>query len=567
VSESESDLLQAAEAWAEQDPDAHTRAELLELISAARAGASAALAELGDRFSGPLSFGTAGLRGALGAGPHRMNRVVVAQAAVGLARFLLAREEAGAPTVVVGYDARTNSAIFAKDSAELLSGQGLRALLMPRMLPTPVLAFAVRHLGAQAGVMVTASHNPAGDNGYKVYLGDADGGSQIISPTDAAIAASIARVSQGEQVGNLPRGPVELVDESVIGAYVALTAAAVPQPSAPVRTVYTALHGVGHETFAAVLEAAGFAQPTVVAEQNEPDPAFPTVAYPNPEEQGAMDAVLAVARAERAELVLAHDPDADRLAVAIPDATRASGFRQLTGNEVGGLLGWWAARRYTAHTVPTAGTPPGTLACSLVSSPALQAVAEHYGLGFRWTAPGFKWISRVPHLVFGYEEALGYLINPQTLRDKDGISAGLAMLSLASDLASRGLTLAAHLEDFSTTFGHFASDQVSLRVPDRTRILSLMDALRHSAPTSLGTASVRSLDDFREGRDGLPASNTLRLWLDDGSRVMLRPSGTEPKLKVYLDVVSNHGSYAERVADCDARLGELRGAVRALVGE
>ncbi len=547
-------VLDAARAWLAQDPDPETRAELTALLDAAASGDAAASADLADRFGARLQFGTAGLRGRLGAGSNRMNRVLVSQAAAGFAAYL--REKAGpdaAPLVVIGYDGRRNSDVFARDSAELFAGAGLRAVLLPRMLPTPVLAFAVRHLGAAAGVMVTASHNPPDDNGYKVYLGGADQGSQIVSPADAEIAAHIDRVAAGAAVPDLPRGTYEIAEESVIEAYVAATAAVAPATAgaAGMNWVYTAMHGVGSETLHAILELAGYPRPTVVEAQIAPDGRFPTVAFPNPEEPGAMDLAFETARAADAEFVIANDPDADRLAVALPDPSADGGWRALTGNEIGLLLGWRAAAR-AAERGET-----GSLACSLVSSPGLQAVAEHYGLDFHATLTGFKWISRAPGILFGFEEALGYLVNPETVRDKDGISAAIAILGMIAEARERGEGLGDLLRRFQDTFGFFASGQVSLRVDDLSVIGRIMSALRAAPPTRLGEVAVERIDDLLTGVDGFPPGDVLRLWLDDGSRLIVRPSGTEPKLKAYLDV---RGTSA---ADAQARLAALDAATRA----
>ncbi|MFT4305943.1 MAG: phospho-sugar mutase [Microbacterium sp.] len=546
-------VLDAARAWRDQDPDAETRAELDALIGAAEAGDPGARHEIDERFASRLAFGTAGLRGALGAGPNRMNRVLVAQAAAGLAAYLRARHEAR-PLVVIGYDGRRNSAVFGRDSAEVLAGAGLRVVLLPRPLPTPVLAFAVRHLGADAGVMVTASHNPPGDNGYKVYLGGADGGSQIVPPADAGIAAQIDRVAAGD-IRDLPRSDrYELAPETVVEAYVAATAAVAPAPpgASGLRWVYTALHGVGWETFAHVLDRAGYPPPVAVDDQLHPDAAFPTVAFPNPEEPGTLERAFAAARAAAAELVIAHDPDADRLAVAIPDGS--GGFRALTGNQLGLLLGWRAARLAAAS-----GTPDASLACSLVSSPALAAVAARYGLGFHTTLTGFKWISRTPGLVYGFEEALGYLVNPDTVRDKDGLSAAVAILGLVAEARGVGRSLADLLDEFDRAFGVFASGQVSVRLADAAAVAALMSALRARRPAALGGVPVDRVDDLLEGIDALPPGDVLRLWLRDGSRVLVRPSGTEPKLKLYLDV------QAETAETASARLAALTAAARALL--
>jgi phosphomannomutase len=544
-------LIGAARAWAAQDPDEATRAELAALIDAAGTGDPTAAAELQDRFGTRLQFGTAGLRGRLGAGPNRMNRVLVAQAAAGLAAYVRGRAGDGQASIVVGYDGRRGSDVFARDSAELFAGAGLRAILLPRLLPTPVLAFAVRHLGAAAGVMVTASHNPPDDNGYKVYLGGDDDGSQIVSPADAEIAAHIHAVAEAGDIGSLPRGDYEVADESVVEAYVTATATVAPAPAgaAGMKWVYTAMHGVGYETLASILRTAGYPEPTVVAEQIEPDGAFPTVSFPNPEEPGAMDLSFATARDVDAEFILANDPDADRLAVAVPDEHAADGWRRLTGNQVGLLLGWRAARTATS----------GSLACSLVSSPGLQVVAERYGLDFHATLTGFKWISRAPGIVFGFEEALGYLVNPTTVRDKDGISAAVAMLGLIAEAREQGRTLADLLRQFDETFGFFESGQVSVRVDDLSIIGRIMHALRVTPPRSVGGVTVERIDDLLTGVDGLPPGDVLRLWLSDGSRVIVRPSGTEPKVKVYLDV------RGESAADAAAKLAALEGGARDLL--
>ncbi len=550
-------VVDVARAWLAQDPDEITRAELSDLIQRAETGDAGATADLHDRFDTRLAFGTAGLRGALGAGSNRMNRILVAQAAAGFAAYLRDTSEAPAPSVVIGYDGRRNSEIFARDSAEIFAGAGMRAILLPRMLPTPVLAFAVRHFGASAGVMVTASHNPPDDNGYKVYLGGPDEGSQIVSPADAAIAARIQEVADRADLASVPRSQgYETADDGVVEAYVAATALVAPAPAgaAGLPWVYTAMHGVGWETLRRILETAGYPLPTVVAEQIEPDGRFPTVAFPNPEEPGAMDLAFETARRAGAEVILANDPDADRLAVAIPDAAAAGGWRRLTGNEVGLLLGWRAARTATG----------GTLACSLVSSPGLQAVAEHYGLDFAATLTGFKWISRAPGLVYGFEEALGYLVNPGTVRDKDGVSAAVAVLGLIAEAREQGRTLADVLDEFSATFGHFASGQVSLRVDDVGVIGRIMTTLRAAPPASVGDVPVARIDDLLTAAEGQPTGDVLRLWLDDGSRVIVRPSGTEPKLKAYLDVRGTSGAdAADRLARLDAGARELIAAAQA----
>lgn len=546
-------VLGTARAWLAQDPDPETRDELAAAIDAAADGDGPAVRALAERFDGRLQFGTAGLRAELGWGPLRMNRVVVTQAAAGLARFLI--DTGRSRSVVIGYDGRVNSDVFARDSAEVMRALGLEVTLLPSALPTPVLAFAVRHLDVGAGVMVTASHNPPRDNGYKVYLGQDDDGSQIVPPVDGEIADAIDAVAAGS-VTDLPRGTDYTVATSaLVDAYVAATAAIVPAPAlagdAQPKVVYTAMHGVGWETARAVFAAAGFAEPAVVPEQIEPDGAFPTVSFPNPEEPGAMDLAIARGLAVGADLVIANDPDADRLALAIPDGSGS--YRRLSGNEVGWLLGWRAAARASESGAT------GTLAASIVSSPALARVAARHGLEYRDTLTGFKWVSRVPELLFGYEEALGYLVDPSVVRDKDGISAALELLSLADELAASGSTIADHLEAFAAEFGAFASGQVATRVDDLSRIGEIMASLRATPPTSLGGLSVQTVTDYADGVAGFPPSDIVRYDLSGDARVIVRPSGTEPKVKVYIDTVADTPAEAQRLVDA------LAAAVRPLV--
>jgi len=552
-----SERIIQARAWMRQDPDPQTRDELAGLITRAAGGDAEALEDLDDRFRTRLQFGTAGLRGELGAGSNRMNRVLVAQAAAGFADHLRTRAQGEPLTVVVGYDGRRNSRRFAEDSAEIFAGAGLRAILLPRMLPTPVLAFAVRHLGADAGVMVTASHNPPNDNGYKVYLGGADQGSQIVSPADAEIAAAIQRVADAGDIGALPRSTgYETADDSILDAYVTATAAVAPAPSgvAGMTWVYSAMHGVGWETFSRVLAAAGYPAPKTVTAQLSPDPTFRTVSFPNPEEPGAMDLSFGLATSTKADFILAHDPDADRLAVGIPDESVRGGWRRLTGNEIGLLLGARAARA-------SEGIAGASLACSLVSSPGLGVIAAHHGLDFHETLTGFKWISRAPGIVFGFEEALGYLVNPAVVRDKDGISAAIAVLDLAAEARERGATLADLVSELGDTYGHFASGQVSMRVNDLSVISRIMQALRTLPPARIGGVPVDSVEDLLHASPGMPHGDILRYRLAGGGRVIVRPSGTEPKLKAYLD------TRGETAQDATAQVAALDAGMRALLEE
>ncbi|MER8095839.1 phospho-sugar mutase [Streptomyces goshikiensis] len=511
------DLITRARAWLAEDPDQETADELAKLIE------SGDTAELADRFSGTLQFGTAGLRGEIGAGPMRMNRSVVIRAAAGLAAYLRAQGHADG-LVVVGYDARYKSADFARDTAAVMTGAGLRAAVLPRPLPTPVLAYAIRHLGAVAGVEVTASHNPPRDNGYKVYLGD---GSQIVSPADEEIAREIAGVGPLASVPRPESGWEDLGDE-VLEAYLARTDA-VLTPGSPrgVRTVYTAMHGVGKDVVMAAFARAGFPTPVLVAEQAEPDPAFPTVAFPNPEEPGAMDLSFATAAEAGPDIVIANDPDADRCAVAVPTAD--GGWRMLRGDEVGALL--------AAHLVHKGAR--GVFAESIVSSSLLGRIAEAAGVGYEETLTGFKWISRVEGLRYGYEEALGYCVDPEGVRDKDGITAALLVAELASELKEQGRTLTDLLDDLAMAHGLHATDQLSVRVSDLSVIANAMAALRTRPPAALAGLRVVSAEDLAQGTAALPPTDGLRYYLDGDykARVIVRPSGTEPKLKCYLEVV------------------------------
>lgn len=574
------ELIAAARLWADTDPDHATAAQLRKLLAEATAdgeAAEAALADLADRFSGTLQFGTAGLRAALGAGPMRMNRAVVRRTAAGIASFLQDKSEGWTPSAVIGYDARHNSRAFALETAAVFSAAGIEAFLLPCTLPTPVLAYAVRALDTDAGVMVTASHNPAQDNGYKVYLGGRTvkgpgRGAQIVPPYDAEIAARIDYSVPLDSIETAPEGWTD-VSESIAADYINAVDALVSRdgyPSRDLKIVLTPMHGVGGETMTAVLRDAGFTSVKLVAAQAQPDPDFPTVAFPNPEEPGALDMAVAMAAETDADIVLANDPDADRAAVAAKDPATGQ-WRMLRGDETGALLGaHLAARIRSGHLKPRvrAGHAP-VFANSIVSSRLLARIAASAGFAHQETLTGFKWISRVPGLVYGYEEALGYCVAPGLVRDKDGISAGLLIAELAASLKASGRTLFDMLDDLALEHGLHASDQLSVRVADLALIPQMMTRLREQPPASLAGSPVASAVDLSTGSADLPPTDGLLYLTRDSTRIIVRPSGTEPKLKCYLEVIEpvsgRDGLGAARTAAAE-RLAVAKADIAAALG-
>jgi phosphomannomutase len=516
------DVVARATAWRDDDPDPATRAEVDALLAADD------LDGLRARFDERLQFGTAGLRGALGAGPNRMNRALVRRATAGVAAWLDAQGHHG--PVVVGRDARHGSAEFAEDTAAVLAGAGFPVRVLPRPLPTPITAFAVRHLGAVAGIMITASHNPPADNGYKLYLAD---GAQIVPPADAEISAHI------DAVGSLAGVPlsadgVEVVGDDVLDAYLDGAVAYVGEGPRELSTVYTAMHGVGAETIRAAFARAGFEAPHEVAEQVEPDPDFPTVAFPNPEEPGALDLSLALAAKAGADLVVANDPDADRLAIAVPDPTAATGWRALTGDELGSLL--------ADHLLRAGGHgPDDVLVTTVVSSRLLSKLAAAAGAGYAESLTGFKWVVRAPaegqRFVFGYEEALGYCVG-DLVRDKDGITAALLAVQLGARLKAEGLSMRDRLAEIFRVHGVHVTRQRSLRIAGADwldRVTAAMASVRATPPASVAGRAVVEVEDLLDARR-LPPSDVL-IWTLDGARLVVRPSGTEPKLKCYAEAV------------------------------
>ena len=557
-----------AEAWLAEDADPITAAELRELLARVTAGEAAAQKDLAERFTGTLEFGTAGLRGVLGAGPQRMNRVLVRKVTAGLAAYLLAHApDAAKKGVVIGHDARHNSRVFSEDTARVLGGAGIKAYLAHRPWPTPTTAWATGHLGACAGVMVTASHNPPEYNGYKVYWGN---GAQIIPPHDTGIAAAIAQIGRSDQLAmpsldDLRRaGTVVDLDEALHDAYLAEVDKLRARPGGDAGALviaYTPLHGVGARSVEPALARAGFAQVHTEPSQREPDADFPTVAFPNPEEKGAMDRVLALAARVEAELVLANDPDADRLCVAAAERNDTGlGYRVLTGDQLGALLA-----DYLLHV---GAKDKRMVATTIVSSQLLGFLAQQAGADYRETLTGFKWIAnaaldyeRTAHgrFVMGYEEALGYSVGP-LVRDKDGVSAAVIVAELAAWNRAHGRSLIDHLDDIYRRVGLFVTEQVSITRPGAeglAQIRAAMAKFRAAPPTALAGHAIDSVVDLSRGEGGLPPSDVLVFKLAGGRRVIMRPSGTEPKLKSYYEVRVAVGA-GEAIPDARARgLGEL----------
>lgn len=524
------ELRAEAQEWIELDPDPKTAAQLQQWLNNENE------AELRAAFSGFLQFGTAGLRGPIGPGPSRMNRAVVSRAAAGIASYM---QERGLTSVVIGRDARHGSEDFTFESAAIFSGAGMQVYVLPRPLPTPVLAYAVRDLHVDCGIMVTASHNPPQDNGYKVYLGGVVDGinynaSQIVSPADEQISTHIAQKNY-----ELNRGTEwTILNDDVLDRYVARTALVAPTRFA-VKAVYTAMHGVGTETVQKVFERANFDAPILVSAQTNPDPDFPTVAFPNPEEPGAIDLSLEVARANSGDLVIANDPDADRCAAAINDH---GSWRMLSGDELGSLFG-----NYLALSAPER-FKDRCFANSIVSSSLLSKIAKKHGIEFHETLTGFKWLAKLENLGFGYEEAIGYSVDPQTVNDKDGVSAAIMLARIAGELKAEGSSIGEYLEKISAEYGFHKTVQISIRVADLSSIGRILNSIRESQPVDIAGLKVLRFDDLLKPNGDLPPTDGLRFYLEKQVRVIIRPSGTEPKVKCYIEVVASSGSLEDRQA-------------------
>jgi phosphomannomutase len=523
-------LIAEVEAWIADDPDPVTAAQLRQWLDTSNE------TELRGSFNGFLQFGTAGLRGPIRPGPSGMNRAVVGRAAAGIVAYM---KERNLSSVVIGRDARYGSEDYTFETAEIMSGAGMKVYVLPRPLPTPVLAFATNELACDVGIMVTASHNPPQDNGYKVYLGGTvDGieyrGSQIVSPTDVSIAQKIDAITS---LKAQPRGKEwTVLGEDVIEKYIDRTASLATNPG-DLRIVYTAMHGVGTETIQRVFHKAGFPSPILVDAQAAPDPDFPTVAFPNPEEPGAIDLALVTAKSFDAHLVIANDPDADRCAAAVNDP--AVGWRMLRGDELGAIFGESIARK-TSH---------GIFANSIVSSSILKKIAGHYNLEFKETLTGFKWLAKIKALTFGYEEALGYAVDAITVNDKDGISAAITLAQIATDLAAEGKTVLDLLDEVWARHGFHATEQISIRLSDLSKVGVILGGLRNNPPKEIAGRAVTSIDDLAAPTDGLPPTDGLRIWLDGGVRIIIRPSGTEAKMKCYIEAIEKDSKTAQVVLD------------------
>ena len=563
MTEPEGSLAARASAWRDADPDPQTQAELDQLLAS---GEGAALA---DRFDGSLAFGTAGIRAEIGAGPMRLNRIVAGRVAAGMARYITASDPSAATAgVVIGYDGRTNSSIFATDAARILSRAGIKISMLPGPLPTPVLAFSVRHRHTAYGLMVTASHNPRQYNGIKVYVRD---GGQLLPPVDEQIAAAIDAVDPLRLPAGWAEGPFEFAsaEDSVTAYITAVAARGRPAPGARhLKVVHTALHGVGDGTLRAVLAAAGWPAPVPVAAQQQPDPTFPTVPYPNPEEPSVLDLARETAEQAGADLVLATDPDADRLAVMVP---AAGGWQALTGDELGALLGDAALTRL-AHGEPV--SDPGgrtpVVGTTVVSGSLLRRLAEAAGVRCVTTLTGFKWIARTDSddhaLIYGYEQAIGYAVRPDLVADKDGISAALLVLQLATEEAQHGRTLLDRLDDLALAHGLHVTALRTLKADGVTGLAQLNDAVERvrKEPPRLLAGQPVTVTDLRESAPGIvdlagghaerspgrpiPPADVLIWQAGRDARVMIRPSGTEPELKIYAEAVQPVRSRAELAA-------------------
>ncbi len=531
-----SDVIQLAKTWAEHDPDLDTKNQILNLINENNLG------KLNQIFSGDLEFGTAGLRAEIGPGQSRMNRAVVIRATYGLCQYLIKKYPNKKPKLIVGNDARHMSEEFALDVCEVAAAHGLEVYKLPSKLPTPVLAFGVRHLKADAGVMITASHNPPLDNGYKVYD---EFGAGIIPPMDKEIAALIKLAPHADEIKKSNDfKQVDLVED-----YVERISKIIFNKFGDLKVAYTPMHGVGQETFDKCMKKVGFSKSFDVIEQTKPDPDFPTVSFPNPEEKGAMDLLLSLAKSENTDIAIANDPDADRCALAVKDKGE---WKVLTGDEIGYLITWWILKKAELENKKL----NGKIAASIVSSSLVPKMAKNNLLKGTTTLTGVKWMCHIENLIFGYEEAIGYCVDPEFVRDKDGVSTALLLVELFSYLKSQNLEAFDILNKIYEDYGVHITKQVSFRFDSVEKAKRITNELVINAPKEIGEFIIEKVEDMNKGIDNLPASTGVRLTFNNG-RIIIRPSGTEPKLKCYLEVFTSAGDVAINLEKANQRINKL----------
>jgi len=537
-------LISLAKNWAEHDPDSTTKKQVLDLIK------NNDIDKLTSLFSGDLEFGTAGLRSEIGPGQSRMNRAVVIRATYGLCQYLLNKNPGKKPKLIVGNDARHMSDQFAQDVCGVAISLGLEVFRLPSKLPTPVLAFGVRHIGANAGVMITASHNPPQDNGYKVYD---HLGAGIIPPMDKEIAQLIKSAPRADEI-KLASGWNEI---DITNQYHQRAAQLVNNNYGQIKVAFTPMHGVGQETFDACMKEAGFNPSINVAEQTKPDPDFPTVSFPNPEEPGAMDLLLGLAQKIEADVAIANDPDADRCAVAVPENGK---WKVLSGDELGFLLAWWLIEKSKLTHVPL----HGQMVASIVSSSLVPKMAQAHGLIGASTLTGVKWMGHLDELIFGYEEAIGYCTDPEFVRDKDGITAALRVVEMISYIKQNNNSVTGIINEIYQEFGVHLTKQLSFRFASVSEAIKITQKLISDSPTKIGEFNVEKVEDMNNGIDGLPPTSGIRLMTKNG-RIIVRPSGTEPKLKCYLEVITKPGNPQTNQAIAIQELDSLAKSVHQLL--
>lgn len=531
-----SDVIQIARSWAEHDPDSNTRNQIIKLINENN------LVELNKIFSGDLAFGTAGLRAEIGPGQSRMNRAVVIRATYGLCQYLIKKYPNKKPKLIVGNDARHMSDEFALDVCQVAASLGLEVYKLPTKLPTPVLAFGVRHMKADAGVMITASHNPPLDNGYKVYD---EFGAGIIPPMDKEIASLIKLAPYADEISKSDNyKQIDLVDE-----YVERISKVISNKYGDLKVAYTPMHGVGQETFDKCMQKVGFSKSINVSEQTNPDPNFPTVSFPNPEEKGAMDLLLDLAKSKNSDIAIANDPDADRCALAVKDK---GNWKVLNGDEIGFLITWWIIKKAELENRKLS----GKIAASIVSSSLVPKMAKNNLLTGTTTLTGVKWMGHIENLIFGYEEAIGYCVDPEFVRDKDGVATALLLVELFSYLKSQNLEALDILSEIYEDYGVHVTKQVSFRFDTVEKAKEITLKLTNNAPKEIDEFVIEKVEDMNKGIENLPPSSGVRLTFNNG-RMIIRPSGTEPKLKCYMEVFTSAGDAAINLEKANQRINKL----------